>query len=71
MEIDVGDYDAVKLGVWTIADVSAILWGLSAAGVFDIESALGSNSEMILLFVGLVGVYSVITTWTDIGEEPR
>ena len=71
VNIDVSGYDGVKLAVWTIADVSAILWGLSAADVFDIQSALGANSDMVLLLVGLIGVYSIVTTWTDIGNEVR
>jgi hypothetical protein len=62
------DYDAVELITWTTADISAILWGLQSAGVFDIRSALGGSSEIVLMAVGLIGAYSLAMTYTDIGE---
>lgn len=71
VEIDIGDYDAIKLAAWTVADVSAILWGLSAADVFSVTDFLGSSSEVVLMFVGLVGAYSFVTTWTNLGDDPR
>lgn len=62
------DYDAVELITWTTADLSAIFWGLQAAGVFDIRSFLGGSSEIVLLAVGLIGAYSLLMTYTDIGD---
>lgn len=71
MGIEVEEYDAVKLAVWTVADLSAVFWGLSAAGIWDVRNALGSSSDILLLVVGLIGAASLIMTWTDVGAEPR
>lgn len=62
------DYDAVELITWTTADLSAIFWGLQAAGVFDIRSALGGSSEIVLMAVGVIGAISLTMTYTDIGD---
>lgn len=67
VEIDITDeYDSVELATWTVADLSAVFWGLQAAGVYDIRSALGGSSEIILIVVGLIGTYSLAKTYTDI-----
>ena len=70
VEIDItDDYDAVELVTWTTADLSAIFWGLQSAGVFDIRSFLGGSSEIVLMAVGVIGAYSLATTYTDIGDQ--
>ena len=69
VDIDVTDrYDTVELVTWTTADLSAIAWGLQAADVWDIRAALGGSSEIVLLAVGLIGAYSLISTYTDVGD---
>jgi len=69
VDLDVTDkYDSVELLTWTVADVSAILWGLQAADIFDVRSFLGESSEIVLMFVGVVGLYSLLMTYTDIGD---
>ena len=70
VDIDITDeYDAVELITWTTADLSAIAWGLQAAGVFDIQSALGGSSEIVLMAVGAIGAYSLAMSYTDIGDS--
>ena len=67
VDIDItDDYDAVELVTWTVADLSAIFWGLQAADVWDIRSALGGSSEIVLMAVGVIGAYSLAKTYTDI-----
>lgn len=61
------DYDAVELVTWTVADLSAIFWGLQAADIWDIRSALGAQSEIVLMAVGVIGAVSLSMTYTDIG----
>lgn len=68
MDINVDDMDAVSLVTWTVADLSAVAWGLSAADLFDVTEFLGGQSDLILMLVGMVGAYSLAVTYTDIGE---
>lgn len=64
--LDPDDIDAPRLALWTVADVSAILWGLSATDLFDVVEFLGPNSEIVLVVVGLAGLLSLMMTWTDL-----
>ena len=69
--IDVESYDVLKLTAWTVADLSAVLWGYSTVTSFDVRSALGGASDTVLIGVGILGLVSLILTWTDIGPEVR
>lgn len=66
VEIDVSNYDGVELVVFTVADLSAILWGLSKTTDISPSSLLGDAAPQVLILVGLIGVYSLAKTWTDI-----
>jgi hypothetical protein len=69
VDLDISDdYDSVELVTWTIADVSAILWGLQAADIFDVRDFLGAQSEVILMGVGVIGAISLAMTYTDVGD---
>lgn len=69
--IDIKDYGVGRLVVWTIADLSAVLWMVSALTDFDVGDALGSSSEVVLTLIGVIGLISLVLTWTEIGPEVR
>lgn len=69
--LDVSDYGVLKLTAWTVADLSAVLWGVSAVTDFDVQTALGGSSDVVLAIVGFLGFVSLGLTWTGVGPEVR
>ena len=58
------DEGPIEAAATTVADLSAVTWGIWAVTGANIpQQLLGNSSTAVLALVGLIGLWSIVDTW--------
>lgn len=66
VELDVDDKDALSLMIYAVSDIAAVLWGANQFDLVDVQMLLGDVAGPVLGLVGLVGLWSLLKTFTNV-----